>query len=79
LNRSRIAWIVLASAVALTALTAGTGGGGRTANAAGAGTPVWQPWFDVRPSTTAAPGAPVTAVWRDQHHLDLFVTERGGK
>lgn len=40
----------------------------------------WQPsWFPLGPATgIAAPGAPVTAVWRDRDHLDLFLTDVAG-
>jgi uncharacterized Rossmann fold enzyme len=80
MKRSRFAWIVLITVAALAGLTfAGPGAGGLTAaQAAPAGAPVWQPWFAIRPSTKAAPSAPVTALWRDQGHLDLFMTDRDG-
>jgi hypothetical protein len=41
----------------------------------------WQPaWFAINPGTgMAAPGQTVTAVWRNQGHLDLFLTGRDGK
>jgi hypothetical protein len=40
----------------------------------------WQPhWFQLLPETgVAAPGQPVTAVWRNPNHLDLFITGRDG-
>jgi hypothetical protein len=40
----------------------------------------WQPWFAIYPeSTTGAPGQPVTAVWSNPQHLDLFVTGHDGR
>ena len=44
-------------------------------------TNAWQPsWFPLNPSTgTAAPGQPVTAVWRNANHLDLFITSNTGQ
>lgn len=40
----------------------------------------WQPgWFALMPATgIATPGAPVTAIWRDHGHLDLFMTDVAG-
>jgi hypothetical protein len=40
----------------------------------------WQPhWFALLPDTgVAAPGQPVTAIWRNPDHLDLFMTGRDG-
>ncbi len=35
----------------------------------------WAGWFSLRPETgKAVPGQPITAVWRDANHLDLFMT-----
>jgi hypothetical protein len=43
----------------------------------------WQPWFSVPPGEdfTAAPGAPVTALWHPSGpaHLDLFVADSQGR
>jgi len=40
----------------------------------------WQPWFSIHPeSGEAAPGQPVTAVWRNANHLDLFMTGKDGR
>jgi hypothetical protein len=40
----------------------------------------WQPWFTIHPdSATSAPGQPVTAVWSNSQHLDLFVTGHDGR
>ncbi len=39
----------------------------------------WQRWFSIWPEVAEAdPGAPVTAVWRNPSHLDLFMTGRDG-
>jgi hypothetical protein len=35
----------------------------------------WQPWFTIHPETAFYPGAPVTAVWANSSHLDLFLTD----
>ena len=34
-------------------------------------------WFTIHPEMQAAPGAPVTAGWRDARHLELFVVDSG--
>ena len=40
----------------------------------------WQSWFAISPeSATAAPGQPVTAVWSNPQHLDLFITGQEGR
>src|SRR6516165_5326467 len=40
----------------------------------------WQPRFAIHPeSATGAPGQPVTAVWSNPQHLDLFVTGHDGR
>ncbi len=41
----------------------------------------WQPaWFSLRPETgRATVDQPITAVWRDQNHLDLFMTGNDGR
>jgi hypothetical protein len=40
----------------------------------------WQPWFSIHPeSGKAARGQPVTAVWRNADHLDLFMTGSDGR
>jgi hypothetical protein len=41
----------------------------------------WQPaWFPIDPATgMAAPGQPITAVWRNSNHLDLFMTGTDGR
>ena len=40
----------------------------------------WQPWFAISPeSATAAAGQPVTAVWSNSQHLDLFITGYDGR
>ena len=41
----------------------------------------WQPgWFPIAVATgQAAPGQPVTAVWRNPNHLDLFMTDKNGR
>ena len=39
--------------------------------------PGWQPWTQVNPGSRPADG-PVTAVWRDAEHLDLFTTGSEG-
>jgi hypothetical protein len=39
----------------------------------------WQPWFAIQPaSATLSPLEPVTAVWSNPQHLDLFVTDASG-
>ena len=39
----------------------------------------WRAWFPISPSTgRAAPGQPVTAVWSNPNHLDLFITAQDG-
>jgi len=39
----------------------------------------WQRWFSIWPLIAEAQGgAPVTAVWRDPTHLDLFMTGTDG-
>jgi hypothetical protein len=35
-------------------------------------------WFSIGSTTQTAPGAPVTAVWADDEHLDLFMTDKDG-
>ena len=39
----------------------------------------WRAWFVVPGSPTVPPGQPVTAVWRNTNHLDLFVVDRDGR
>jgi hypothetical protein len=39
----------------------------------------WQDWFEIKPATGGvAPGSPVTAVWSNPSHLDLFVAGANG-
>jgi hypothetical protein len=39
----------------------------------------WQPWFQIHPETTLAPGTTITALWRSNDtHLDLFATSTNG-
>jgi hypothetical protein len=45
----------------------------------------WRGWFPVKPTVgpqrdtgPAHPGGPVTALWRDPNHLDLFITSTDG-
>jgi hypothetical protein len=41
---------------------------------------LWQAWFPVAPnSISVAPRQPITAVWRNPNHLDLFVVDTGGR
>jgi hypothetical protein len=57
-----------------------TGHDGRVMSTWWEGAKGWQPWFAIHPeSTTGAPGQPVTAVWSNAQHLDLFVTEHDGR
>jgi hypothetical protein len=45
-----------------------------------AGLVCWQNWFPIGPAGNAAPGQPITVVWRpNTNHLDLFMTGRGGR
>lgn len=40
----------------------------------------WREWFPISPSTgKAAPGQPITALWSNRDHLDLFMTDKGGR
>ena len=79
MRSSRLTGIALALLVLLLARAAGAAPSRATAAAATADQKlVWQPWFAVRPSTKTAPGAPITAVWRNQSHLDLFMTDSQG-
>jgi hypothetical protein len=40
----------------------------------------WQPWFAIHPeSATGPPGQPVSAVWSNPQHLDLFITSSDGR
>jgi hypothetical protein len=44
------------------------------------GTKGWQPWFPIHPeSGIAATGQPVTAVWSNPQHLDLFIASANGR
>jgi hypothetical protein len=36
-------------------------------------------WFAIGPIGLAKPGQPVTALWRNDHHLDLFLTSATGQ
>ena len=57
-----------------------TGGDGRVMSTWWEAAQSWQPWFAIHPEfATAAPGQPVTAVWSNPQHLDLFVTGRDGR
>jgi hypothetical protein len=38
----------------------------------------WQPWFDIHPEASSTPGTPLTAVWANDIHLDLFAVSAGG-
>ena len=40
----------------------------------------WQPWFAIHPESARTTGPqPVTAVWSNPQHLDLFITDTGGR
>jgi hypothetical protein len=40
----------------------------------------WKQWFPIgATSAQAAPGQPITALWRNGNHLDLFMTDRSGR
>ena len=40
----------------------------------------WRDWFSIKPATAIAEqGQPITAVWSNPHHLDLFMTARDGR
>ena len=40
----------------------------------------WKAWFPIDPGTgMAASGQPITAVWRNPNHLDLFMTGKDGR
>ena len=40
----------------------------------------WQPWFAIgAASAKVKPGQPVTAVWSNRNHLDLFVADQEGR
>ncbi len=38
----------------------------------------WQPWFDIHAENPGAPGNPVTALWANDEHLDLFAVSAEG-
>jgi hypothetical protein len=38
----------------------------------------WQSWFAVGPGFASKPGAPVTALWHNSQHLDLFTSGADG-
>jgi hypothetical protein len=38
----------------------------------------WRPWFALHPETKAAPGAQVTAIYKDASHLDAFTIDGSG-
>jgi hypothetical protein len=57
-----------------------TGRDGRVMNSWWTADRGWQPWSAIRPDTAlGAPGQPVTAVWSNPQHLDLFITGRDGR
>jgi hypothetical protein len=57
-----------------------TGRDGRVMSTWWEGAKGWQPWFAIHPeSAVGAPGQPVTAVWANPQHLDLFVTGGDGR